>query len=161
MNTKPNDDNEDDLSVYEASTPKLIRLTTGEDLVAELTEVSDDEDDSVYYYIHNPIKLVYVPSPNPSIFGVAMSQWISHTICEEQIFTINGDTIVTVSNVSDYISQMYYKAISHYNDHPVPPGHENDDDDLEHALEEMESMSMSDIDHGRRRPSKSKKKIIH
>lgn len=162
MDTKP-EDTEDDHSVYEATTPKLIRLTTGEDLVAELTEVNDGEDCTLYYYIHNPIKLIYVPSPNPSIFGVAMAQWVSHTICNEQIFTLNGDTIVTVANVTDYISQMYYKAINHYNTHMAPPGHEDDnnDMDLEEALEDMESMSMADIDHGRMRKSKSKKKSIH
>ena len=158
MNTKPDQEDE---NVFEASTPKFVRLNTGEDLVCELTEVNDEEDCTLYYYIHNPIKLVYVPSPNPSMYGVAMTQWVSQTICHEQVFTLNGDSIVTVSNVTDYITRMYYKAVSHYN-HMAPQDHgadpNDDDEELEQALEEMEAMSM--IDNGQK-SSKTKKKMIH
>jgi len=135
---------DDDLDIYESTTPKFIRLASGEDIVAELTEIYNKAEDITIYNLHNPVKLIYVPSREPGIYTIGMMQWISQTISEEQIFTINGDAIVTIGNLTKYISTMYSRAIAHYSTRSMPPSFENDNP--EELLSEMTGLMESEIE---------------
>lgn len=88
---------------------KFIRLTTGEDLVADTTHVSDGQGPD-YVVLSNPLKIVYIQNQlDATRVGVSLMQWVFSKISANQEFKIMVRDIITMSDASDTL-------IGYYND---------------------------------------------
>lgn len=92
---------------------KFIRLNTGEDLIAEILEVKDDE--KSYYVFVNPLKVVYTMSTtNSGILSVGLMQWVLNRICEEQQFNIYPEDVLTMATPTDDLIEYYFGCVDHF-----------------------------------------------
>jgi hypothetical protein len=94
------------------STVKFIRLVTGEDLVADVTEVESSEE--AYYIVNNPMKIVYLSSSKPGVLSISLMQWVFTRICDEQSFTIYPEDILTAKKASDSMEDYYWTSVEHF-----------------------------------------------
>ena len=92
---------------------KFIRLSTGEDLISEITEISETGKEP-YYMLHNPYKVVYLTSSKPGFYSVSLMQWVFPKICSKQEFNIFKKDIIMISDVNDDLCEYYWDSIEHY-----------------------------------------------
>lgn len=95
---------------------RFVRLVTGEDLISVVTSV-DTKDKDPYYILNNPMKVMYtMPSSRPGYYSVALSQWVSSRICEEQDFTLYPTEILTVAKPTEAMIEYYWSCVDHFNE---------------------------------------------
>jgi len=80
---------------------KLIRLQTGEDLIAD---VLADENDNLK--LENPCMVYVRPSGNSA--NVGLTRWMPYA--EDKIFTIEKRWIVVIANPAEDMANEYNKA---------------------------------------------------
>lgn len=78
---------------------KLLRLVTGEDVLAEIVDSGD-----VAYQIRNPL-IVYIRPTETGVPSVGLSQWIPYSADKE--FTIKNDRVVVESNPAEDLRNQY------------------------------------------------------
>jgi hypothetical protein len=78
---------------------KLMRLVTGEDVLAEIVDSGD-----VGVQIRNPL-IVYIRPTETGVPSVGLSQWIPYSADKE--FTIKHDKIVVTSNPAEDLRTQY------------------------------------------------------
>lgn len=91
---------------------KFLRLKNGDDIVSDMVELSDDE--YTNYHLINPLKVVYSPSTENGYLTVAFMPWVFPRIVEEQEFTLDGEDVLMVCDVSASMNDYYWKNVSHY-----------------------------------------------
>lgn len=96
-------------------TVKFVRLSTGEDLITEVAEYKDDE--TSYYVLINPLKVVYTMGTNTGVLSVGLMQWVFSRICDEQEFNVFPEDIVTMGKPTDGLIDYYFDCIDHFNNH--------------------------------------------
>ena len=95
--------------------PKImfVRLNNGDDIVAEVVEVGDEN--QIDYMLFNPLKVVYIPSDKGAAYlQVAFMPWVFTRICSEQEFLIHAEDVVTMANVSNYMEEYYWKNMDFF-----------------------------------------------
>ena len=119
---------------------KFIRLQNGDDLVSEVVEY-EDEKVGLLYHLVNPLKVVYVPTGSGFI-QVAFMPWVFGKICDHQEFTIHGDDVLLISDVSDYMNEYYWENYDTYTNktEPQPPQEEEEQEEIDRE-EIMKSLS--------------------
>jgi len=99
--------------VNEDNRVKFIRLKTGDDVIAEVVEVG--EDDQIDYMLINPLKVVYVPSTSGSDYlQIAFMPWVFPSICIDQDFYISSDDILTIGDITEKMISYYWKNIDYF-----------------------------------------------
>lgn len=95
---------------------KFVRMTTGEDLISQITEVKSNDDSENYYILTNPMKLTYsVGGANkPGMFAINLMQWVFNRICEDQDFTIYPTDILTIGNPTDDMIEYYWDCVDNF-----------------------------------------------
>lgn len=88
---------------------KFVRLTNGDDLVAEVVETEDDK--GILYLIVNPLKVIYMQSPHQGYLTVSFIPWVFPKICDHQQFTIHGEDVLLLSNVSEAMNEYYWNNL--------------------------------------------------
>lgn len=78
---------------------KLLRLVTGEDVLAEIVDAGD-----IAYKIRNPL-IVFIRPTETGVPSVGLSQWIPYSADKE--FVINNDRVVVVSNPAEDLRSQY------------------------------------------------------
>lgn len=91
---------------------KLVRLVTGEDVLAEVTYVEEEE--YAYYVLSNPMKVVYMSGVKPGILSVTLMQWVFGRICENQDFTISPKDVIFVNNTSSSMEEYYWNTVDYF-----------------------------------------------
>jgi hypothetical protein len=117
---------------------KFIRLTTGEDIISEVTIFSSDDEN--YYTLINPMKVLYLNNPKGSV-SISLLQWVFYKICEEQTFTLYSNEVITVGKPSESLIEYYYSAVDNYNE-LSNQNKINKEDFLDENLSEEEGMDM-------------------
>jgi len=124
--------------VSDAQAIQFIRLNNGDDVVAQVIEVG--ENDQINYILVNPLKVVYMPSQQGSAYlQVAFIPWVFTRICSEQEFIIHAEDVITMSNVSSYMEEYYWKNMDHFisKDEDVSTENEELETEEETSLEEL------------------------
>jgi hypothetical protein len=124
--------------VSDAQAIQFIRLNNGDDVVAQVIEVG--ENDQINYILVNPLKVVYMPSQQGAAYlQVAFIPWVFTRICSEQEFIIHAEDIITMSNVSSYMEEYYWKNMDHFitKDEDVSTENEELETEEETSLEEL------------------------
>jgi hypothetical protein len=97
----------------EVDTVKFIRLTTGEDLITQVTEFISDDDH--HYVLMSPMKILYLAGKRGSM-TISIMQWVFNRICDKQTFTIYPEDVLMVADATDDIIEYYWDSISYYED---------------------------------------------
>lgn len=95
----------------ESDTVKFVRLTTGEDLITQVTEFIGDEDH--HYVLMSPMKVLYITGKTGAM-TVSLMQWVFNRICDKQSFTIYPDNVLMVADATDDMIEYYWDSISFY-----------------------------------------------
>ena len=82
---------------------KVIRLQSGEDVIADII---DDEDVTI---LNNPMVLVLRRSPTGSV--MMMSPWLPVEVISDNIASINNTEIVTITNPRDSLVEYYLTRV--------------------------------------------------
>jgi hypothetical protein len=98
--------------VTEENSIQFIRLVTGEDIISDVTHVQSD--DTNYYLLNNPLKVVYLTGSKAGILSISLMQWVFWRICDEQVFTIYPEDVLTIAKPSDSMEGYYVKSIEHF-----------------------------------------------
>lgn len=91
---------------------KLVRLQNGDDVIAEVVEMEDEN--GVIYALFHPLKVVYVPSETTGYLTVAFMPWVFPRICEQQEFIIHSQDILFMSDVAPKMNEYYWNNMDYY-----------------------------------------------
>ena len=93
----------------ETPTAKFLRLQTGEDIICELVELTDEA--GTMYMIINPLKIVYVSSSKSGYVQVAMMPWVFPHVVDHQQFTISQHDVILMSDASQKLNAYYWNNL--------------------------------------------------
>ena len=134
---------------------KFIRLSSGEDLISQVTEIR--EENSLSFILHNPMKVNYYTSKQGASLSVSLMQWVFHRICEEQNFMVYATDVLTMGTPSDSMESYYWDTVDHFETYKTKvekePIYENDDNLEKEAAEFIEEL--------RALADPNKKRILH
>jgi hypothetical protein len=91
---------------------KLVRMHNGDDVIAEVVEMEDEN--GVIYALFHPLKVVYVPSETTGYLTVAFMPWVFPRICEQQEFIIHSQDILFMSDVAPKMNEYYWNNMDYY-----------------------------------------------
>jgi hypothetical protein len=94
---------------------RFFRLKSGDDIVADYRVVDENEDDDLHYIVKNPLKLIYFQTQSGKV-GVTFMSWVFPKICEYQQFKLYTADVLTVGDVSQYITDSYLKVVGDRDD---------------------------------------------
>ena len=97
----------------ESDIVKFVRLTTGEDLITQVTEFISDDDH--HYVLMSPMKILYLTGKTGSM-TISLMQWVFNRICDKQTFTIYPEDVLMVADATDDIIEYYWDSIPFYDD---------------------------------------------
>lgn len=86
----------------------FIRLTSGEDIIAELVGVNSQLG---LCTITNPMKVLYIPGKHPGSVILTLIHWIFPKVSESKDFTIQDSHIIATAKPSHVLSQYYYRIL--------------------------------------------------
>lgn len=98
----------------EDSAVKFVRLTTGEDVIAEVNYFENEKE--CYYVLNNPLKVVYMTGNKPGILSISLMQWVFWRIANTQSFTIYPQDVLTVANTTDSMEEYYWSSVDHFSE---------------------------------------------
>lgn len=88
---------------------KFVRLTNGDDLIAEVVEIEDEN--GILYGIYNPIKVMYIPSEREGYLAIAFTPWVYPRICDQQEFVLHAEDVLIVCDASEGMDSYYWENI--------------------------------------------------
>lgn len=116
---------------------KFVRLNNGDDIIAQIVEVGDDE--QIDYMVFNPLKVVYMSSDRgPAYLQVAFIPWVFTRICEEQEFLIHAEDVVIMANVTPMMSDYYWNNMDLFT--AIKEEHVEEEIEPESQLTELETI---------------------
>ena len=117
---------------------KYIRMITGEDIISEVIELSDNDNQS--YMFINPMKIVYMMSnkPGPSM-TISLMHWVFTRICDIQEFNINAEDVLTVARPSANLVEHYYECLEHFESIKL---NNEEDDTFDDVLDDGEDQGL-------------------
>ena len=126
---------------------KFIRLSTGEDVVADTTHVSDSHGPD-YIVLNNPLKIVYIPNPRDATrVAVSLMQWVFSKMAAEQEFKIMMKDVITMAEASETLIGYYTDFIDSFEEaqkkfdksnHASRGNHDITDEEWEDMLSEFQ-----------------------
>lgn len=100
------------MDVSDYPNAKLVRLQNGDDVIAEVVEMEDEN--GVIYALFHPLKVVYVPSESTGYLTVAFMPWVFPRICEQQEFIIHSQDIMFMADVAPKMNEYYWTNMDYY-----------------------------------------------
>ena len=91
---------------------KLIRMQNGDDVIAEVVEIEDEN--GVIYTLFRPLKVVYVPSETTGYLTIAFMPWVFPRICDQQEFVIHSEDILFIADVTPKMNNYYWDNLDYY-----------------------------------------------
>lgn len=91
------------------NTIKFIRLTTGEDIVAEVTEVANGK-----VVLSYPLKIIYTPSLNTGYLSISLMQWVFTKISINQTFDIGLENVLLMTDAEKTLVEHYEDSIFNF-----------------------------------------------
>ena len=114
---------------------RIVRLVSGEQLVAKISEHKDKKD---FLYLHEPLKMEIVPKLSKDFMveeHMSLSEWIYQAESKEH--PIHKSKILTVANANDNLSEYYQNIKSHLKSRKWKVG----------TKQEMNEMSQEEEEH--------------
>lgn len=98
--------------ITEEESVRFVRLNTGEDLIAEVTEIQKDE--NTYYVLHHPMKIVYQIGGSKGTLAISLMQWVFSRICDTQDFIIYPNDVLTMNKTTESMEDYYWESVDHF-----------------------------------------------
>lgn len=86
---------------------RFIRLNTGEDLIAQVNDVSNGR-----IFMSNPLKVLYTPSLNTGYLSISLMQWIFTRISSKQDFDMDVSHIIVMVEPDKKLQEHYKESVS-------------------------------------------------
>jgi hypothetical protein len=121
---------------------KILRLNTGEDIIAEC--LLDEESNSVL--VEGPMKVIISRIASEGHTMLIMLPWLPLEIIEYNLATINFNDIITMVEPKDSFVEYYYNTLDKYNaliEKREQEGGLNFSDDLDE--EELDDETMEEM----------------
>ena len=113
---------------------RFIRLTNGEDIVAEVVRISNGR-----IVINNPLKILYTPSLNTGYLSISLMQWIFTRISKQQKFDMDLANVLVMTDPEDNLKSHYNESLNTFD----KENDEEDDDEIDFStLEGDEGIEM-------------------
>lgn len=112
---------------------KFIRLTNGEDIVAEVLDMSNGR-----IVVNNPLKVLYTPSVNTGFLSISLMQWVFTRISIQQKFDMDMQNVLIMTDADIKLKSHYKDSLQTFNREK-----EDYDDDTEFdTLDNEEGLEM-------------------
>lgn len=85
----------------------FIRLNNGEDIVAEVVDISNGK-----MKINNPLKIMYTPSMNTGFLSISLMQWVFTKISTNQTFDIDSHNILIMTESDKKLKEHYMESLN-------------------------------------------------
>jgi hypothetical protein len=85
---------------------QFIRLTNGEDIIAEIIDISYGK-----VTVSNPLKVVYSTSMKPGYLTMSLMQWVFLRLSKNQTFTMDETNILIQSEPEDALLNHYHSSV--------------------------------------------------
>lgn len=113
---------------------RFIRLTNGEDIVAEVVRISNGR-----IVINNPLKILYTPSLNTGYLSISLMQWVFSRISKQQNFDMDLANVLVMTDPEDNLKSHYNESLNTFD----KENDEEDDDEIDFStLEGDEGIEM-------------------
>lgn len=89
-----------------SSSIQFIRLTNGEDIIADIVDVSYGK-----VTISNPLKVVYSTSMRPGYLTMSLMQWVFLRLSKNQTFTMDESNILIQSEPDSAFLEHYNSSV--------------------------------------------------
>ena len=86
---------------------RFIRLNTGEDLIAQVNDISNGR-----IFMSNPLKVLYTPSLNTGYLSISLMQWIFTRISSKQDFDMDISHIIVMVEPDIKLQEHYKESVS-------------------------------------------------
>jgi hypothetical protein len=90
---------------------KFMRMNTGEDIISEVSVTSDTGGETMMQF-RNPLKISYGISQTTGNIVITLMYWIYPKLCNNQIFPIYANDVITIGDPSDNMIQYYINTIN-------------------------------------------------
>lgn len=105
---------------------RFIRLVTGEDIVAEVTDVANGK-----LMMNNPLKVVYTPSLQTGFLSISLMQWIFTRISKNQTFDMDLHNVLVMTDADQQLKEHYEESLITFSKKdPTNISDEEDDDEF-------------------------------
>ena len=91
---------------------KFIRLTNGDDVIADVIETEDDK--GILYTLFHPLKVVYAPSEKSGYLSVAFMPWVFPRLCDQQEFVIHAEDVLMMADLAEQMNIYYWESVDEY-----------------------------------------------
>lgn len=102
---------------------RFIRLTNGEDIVAEVLDIANGR-----IVIDSPLKILYTPSSNKGYLSISLMQWIFTRISKQQKFDMDMVNVLIISEPEQTLIEHYNESMDTFNN-------KNDEDEEEDDID--------------------------
>ncbi len=89
---------------------RILRLITGEDLITECAELSEEEGFGII--VINPLKIVYFFNQSTGNMTINFIRWFNSILVEDQVFRIEQENVLTYQYPSKKLASKYNSWIS-------------------------------------------------
>ena len=116
-----------------------VRLNTGEDLISELSWPETKPGHESHIVLHNPMKIIAVPSPKAGFVQLSLMQWIFNKITSDQQFNVFSRDILTMSKPNQSLIEYYKETVDYFNmKNIVKEEYEEPPTDIEEYIQTLE-----------------------
>jgi hypothetical protein len=122
------------------NTVKFVRLSTGEDIIAEVMYFEDDKEK--FYVLNNPLKIVYMTGNKPGILSISLMQWVFWRITDTQSFNVYPNDVITVANTTDSMEEYYWTSVEHFSEYKEKLSKQTQFDDSSFELETEDTVDV-------------------
>lgn len=113
---------------------RFIRLTNGEDIVAEVLDVANGR-----IVINNPLKILYTPSLNTGYLSISLMQWVFTRISKQQKFDMDMTNVLVMTDPEDNLKSHYNESLNTFD----KANDDDEEDDIDfNTLEGDEGIEM-------------------
>jgi len=94
------------------SSLRVLRLKTGEDIIAELTVLHNRKTERKTYSVSNPLRLIYMMGNNGTSITVGMIEWIFPRVSEDTSFNLKEEDVLLEMFPTKAIQKYYWDYLN-------------------------------------------------
>lgn len=98
---------------------RIIRLKTGDDIMAEVTTEIHATRKTVKYTLRNPMRVLYIMANGGSTISVAMVEWLFKRVSEDEEVIISEDNVLFEAIPTKSLQEYYWNYLDAAEDRVV------------------------------------------
>lgn len=98
---------------------RVIRLKSGDDIMAEVTTEIHATKKTVKYTLRNPMRVMYIMANGGTSISVAMVEWLFRRVSEDEEVTISEDNVLFEAIPTKALQEYYWNYLEAASDRAV------------------------------------------